>query len=231
MTKLLCCLRILKDISIFKFIYYNFLCKNIRRTGRGYIIPYKNAVVTFGEGAQIELANGYFFINSNKPSRSKAEAYVILRRGARLIIGGTTSLNYGATIEIHNDAEVEIKGAYINTGAVILAAKKISIGRGVLISRHVFIYDSDHHPIYNDAGEIANPARDVVIGDHVWIGLKCIILRGSSIGEGSMIAAGSVVGGKIKPGVLAQGNPARGYSAIKWSVSPQDAAASHTGEK
>lgn len=221
-------LQLLKGMSILKFVYYNFLCRNIRRHGKNYLIPYKGTVVTFGEGAKIELCDGNLFINNNKPCGSKAEAYVLLRKDARLIISGTTSLNYGATIEIHENAEVEINGAYINTGAVILAAKRISIGHGVLISRHVFIYDSDHHPIYNDEGEIANPARDVVIGDHVWIGLKCIILRGSNIGEGALIAAGSVVGGKIKPGVLAQGNPARGYSAIKWSASPQDIVSSNT---
>ena len=222
MNKLLKRLRILKGISIVKFLYYNFLCKNIVRHGKGYVIPYKGAIIALGDGARIEISDCYFFINSNKPSGSRAEAYVIMRKGARLVIRGTTSLNYGATIEIHNDAEVEINGSYINTGAVILAAKKISIGHGALISRHVFMYDSDHHPIYNDEGEITNPARDVVIGDHVWIGLKCVILRGSNIGEGAMIAAASVVGGKIKPGVLAQGNPARGYSAIKWCTSPKD---------
>lgn len=222
MKKFLHHLHMLRGISIIKFIYYNFLCSQIKRHGKGYIIPYNGAVITLKGKAQIQLAGGYFFVNSNKPTGSKAEAYVILRDGARLVIRGTTSLNYGATIEVHKDAEVEINSAYINTGAVILAAKKISIGHGVLISRHVFIYDSDHHPIYNDQDEIANPAHDVVIGDHVWIGLKCIILRGSNIGEGAMIAAGSVVGGKIKPGVLAQGNPARGYSAIKWSASQQE---------
>lgn len=229
MRKLLKYLNILKGISILNFIRYNFFCRNVKRHGKGCILPKRGAVISLGECSQIELYDNHFLVNTNKPSSSRAEAYVIMRSGSHLVVRGTTSLNYGATIEIHENATVEIGGAYINTGAVILAAKHISIGQEVLISRHVFIYDSDHHPIYDEKGEIANPARDVVIGDHVWIGLKCIVLRGSNIGEGAIVAAGSVVGGKIKPGVLAQGNPARGYSSVIWSASPKQDA--ETAEK
>ncbi|WP_143330766.1 acyltransferase [Cloacibacillus sp. An23] len=229
MFRLVYHIHILKNMNFFKFIFYNFFCNKVKRHGKGCILPMRGAVISLGESSQIELYDNHFLVNTNKPSGSRTEAYVIMRSGARLVVRGTTSLNYGATIEIHENAIVEIGGAYINTGAVILAAKHINIGQGVLISRHVFIYDSDHHPIYNEKGEIANPARDVVIGDHVWIGLKCIVLRGSNIGEGAMVAAGSVVGGKIKPGVLAQGNPARGYSSVIWSASPKQDA--ETAEK
>lgn len=214
-------LKLISEISLLKFVYYNFLCKNVHRHGKGYILPLRHAVISLKKGSRIDLYDKHFVVNYNKVFAMKLEAYVLLRKDAKLIIRGSTSLNYGATIEVHENATVEIGSAYINTGAVILAAKHISIGQGVLISRHVFIYDSDHHPIYNENGEIANPARDVVIGNHVWIGLKCIVLRGSNIGDGAIVAAGSVVGGKIKPGVLAQGNPARGYSSVIWSASPK----------
>ena len=90
------------------------------------------------------------------------------------------------------------------------------MGEGILISREVFIYDADHHPIINSSGEQLNPPRPVVIGNHVWIGLKCTLLRGSKIGDGAMIAANSLVGGKIKAGTMASGNPARSYSEILW---------------
>ena len=125
-------------------------------------------------------------------------------------------MNYKSTIEIHKDATVEIGSAWINSSAVILASKRITMGDEVMISREVYIYDADHHPIINDEGEQINPPRPVIIGNHVWIGLKSTLLRGTKIGDGALIAANSLVGGKIKAGTMASGNPARSYSEVRW---------------
>ena len=99
---------------------------------------------------------------------------------------------------------------------MILAAESIHIGHGCLISRMVFIYDADHHDIVNEDGKVINPPRPVIVGDHVWIGLQSLLLRGSKIGDGAVIAANSLVGGKIKAGTMASGNPARSYSEMHW---------------
>lgn len=206
----------LLSLSWTKFLYYNFFCSKVMRKGKGYILPYPNAVIDLGRGAKIVLEDGHFVVNGNKPRGSRAEAFVKLREGATLLLHHNTTLNYNATIEIHKDATVEIGSAYINSGAVVLAAERITIGDGVLVSREVFIYDADHHPIVNEKGEQINPPRPVVIGDHVWIGLKCTLVRGTKIGEGAVIAANSLVGGKIKTGTMASGNPARSYSEITW---------------
>jgi hypothetical protein len=209
-------IKLLSQISWSKFVYYNFISKQVERKGRGWIIPYRNAVIDLAAGAKITLEKGHFLINANKPSGARTEAYVILRKNAKLNIRGLTQLNYRATIEVHEDAEVDIGSAYINSDAVILAAESIHIGHGCLISRMVFIYDADHHDIVNEEGKVINPPRPVVIGDHVWIGLQSLLLRGSKIGDGAVIAANSLVGGKIKAGTMASGNPARSYSEIHW---------------
>ena len=52
-------------------------------------------------------------------------------------------------------------------------------------------------------------AKDVVIGDFVWIGAQVILLPGTTIGEGAIIQAGSVVHGTIPPYAIAGGNPAK----------------------
>jgi len=192
------------------------MSSHVERRGRGYIIPAPGAVLEMASGAKIIIYDGNFSVNMTKPSGSHAEAYVRMRKNAKLIIHGVTTLAYKATIEVHENAEVEIGSAYINSDAVILAAKKITIGKGCLISRMVFIFDADHHPIRNEKGEVANPPRPVEIGDHVWIGLQSVLLRGTKIGDGSVIAAQSLVGGKIKSGMMASGNPARVYSEIHW---------------
>ena len=50
----------------------------------------------------------------------------------------------------------------------------------------------------------------------MWIGVNATVLRGAIIENGAVVAAGSVVGGKIKAGTMCSGNPARSYSEILW---------------
>ena len=211
-------LKKIAKFSILRFVYYNFLCSRIKRDKGCYILPYKGTVIDMAKGAEIEL-HGNLNLSYNRPSGSRAESFVILRENAKLTIEGNTVLAYGATLELHENAEIVIGSAYINVGAVILSAEKITIGNEVLISRGVYIYDSDHHPIVDEDGNQLNPPKPVSIEDHVWIGLRCLVLRGSRIGEGAMIATNSVVGGKIKAGTMASGNPARSYSEIRWKNS------------
>ena len=212
-------LRLLSKLSLGKFIYYNYFSNHVERTGKGYLLPYKNSVIEMADGARIIIGTGHLAVNPNRPSGSHAEAFIRMRENAVLRVHDSLSLAYKATIEIHKDAEVEVGSAFINSDAVVLAAKKIQIGHGCLISRMVFIFDADLHPIYFEAGEQIIQPKPVIIGDHVWIGLQSVIVRGSKIGEGAVIAANSLVGGKIKAGTMASGNPARSYSEIKWSVS------------
>ena len=206
----------LTKISLPKFVWYNFFSRKVERQGKGYLMPYKHASLDIEKGAKIILHDGHFHVNYYLPKHSKAEAYVRMSKGARLEIFGDTKLCYKATIEIKKDAAVTVGEAYINSDAVILAAKEINIGKEVLISREVFIYDSDHHPLLDDNGNQTNPLRPVTIGDHVWIGLKSTIIRGSKIGDGAVISAGSLVAGRIRPGTMAVGSPARSALEVKW---------------
>lgn len=206
----------LLKISWVKFIYYNFICKQVERTGKGYVFPYKGAVIELAKNSLLTIHNDNFHICFHKIGRSRAEAYVKLLENAQLEIKGKVVLNYNATIEVHKNAKIEMGMVDINSGAVIVSADNICIGNGVLISRDVIIYDSDHHDIIDDEDNKLNPSRPVIIGDNVWIGVKCIVLRGANIGEGAVISAGSLVGGKIKSKTMASGNPARSYSEVKW---------------
>lgn len=211
-------LSILSKISWTKFVYWNFLSGKVKRCGKGFMIPYRHSVINIGEGSQVILHDGHFVVNAAKPSGSAAEAYLLLRKNAVLEIQSRCNLCYKATIEIHDNARVEIGSAYINSDAVILAGKHIKLGEGCLISRMVFIYDADHHDFLDEEGNVVNPPREVLIGNHVWIGLKTTILRGSRIGDGAVVAAESLVGGKVKAGTMAAGNPARSYAEVRWHV-------------
>ena len=87
----------------------------------------------------------------------------------------------------------------------IHCGKKIMIGKHVIIAWDCVIMDRDYHSPEGTL-EIFNP---VVIEDNVWIGCRSIILKGVIIGEGAIVAAGSVVTHNAPPHTLVAGNPAR----------------------
>ena len=56
--------------------------------------------------------------------------------------------------------------------------------------------------------------KPIKIGGRSWIGFNVIILKGVTVGDGSVVGAGSVVTGEIPPGVIAIGNPCRVIRSI-----------------
>ena len=114
-----------------------------------------------------------------------------------------------------DDAILEIGDDFAMTGGTICASKHIKIGNRVTIGANSVVVDTDFHP--RDAKErIDNPEQGemapVVIEDDVFIGMSCLILKGVTIGRGSVIGAGSVVAKSVPAGSVAVGNPARVYS-------------------
>jgi acetyltransferase-like isoleucine patch superfamily enzyme len=112
----------------------------------------------------------------------------------------------GVSIEIGDETGI--------SGGTFVAAKSIRIGRQVLLGANVTIVDTDFHPTAaagrrhsDDWSKVGVGA--VSIGDNVFIGIDCIILKGTTIGEGSVVAAGSVVRGTFGDHVIIAGNPAR----------------------
>ena len=80
---------------------------------------------------------------------------------------------------------------FINAGVGIAARQRISIGSDVKIGPRTSILDSIYHQF--DANDKSGASRPIVIGNNVWIGTRCTILPGVTIGDNSVVAAGSVV--------------------------------------
>lgn len=87
----------------------------------------------------------------------------------------------------------------------IHCGREVTIGAGCRIAWDVVIMDRDYHAIERGV-EACEPVR---IGDRVWIGCRCLVLRGVTIGPGAVVAAGSVVTTDVPPRALVAGNPAR----------------------
>lgn len=113
--------------------------------------------------------------------------------------------------DINSSGAIEIgKGTYINQNALIISEKKVKIGRDCKISWDVIIMDSE----LTDAERRSFSFKPVTIEDKVSIGSRCIILKEVTIGEGAIIAAGSVVTEDVPPYTIYGGCPARFIASI-----------------
>lgn len=112
-----------------------------------------------------------------------------------------------ARLSVFRNAELTIgEGTYIN-GARISAKDKVVIGSKCTIAPEVLIMDSDFHDLNDQSKEgISQP---IIIGDHVWIAARAIVLRGVHIGDHAVVAAGAVVTRDVPSYTVVGGNPAK----------------------
>lgn len=95
----------------------------------------------------------------------------------------------------------------ISPGTRISACESIEIGDAVMMANGVYITDSDWHGLY-DRTRRDTSTKAVRIHDNAWLGDHSTVLKGVTIGENSVVAAGSVVARDVPPNVVVAGNPA-----------------------
>jgi acetyltransferase-like isoleucine patch superfamily enzyme len=105
-------------------------------------------------------------------------------------------------------------GTGIGHNCSFTIGKQITIGRHCRIASGVSMFDTPGHPSDPEARLAGLPARTeevvpISIGNNVWIGSRSIIYPGVTVGDGSVVAMGSVVMSNVAPNVLVAGNPAR----------------------
>ncbi|MBI4762506.1 MAG: acyltransferase [Chloroflexota bacterium] len=109
-------------------------------------------------------------------------------------------------------AILQIGHNFAMTGGSIVAAEKIVIGDNVTVGANTVIMDTDFHSLEAEARRAeVKPVKTapVTVEDDVFIGMNCLILKGVTLGRGSVIGAGSVVTKDVPPHTIAAGNPAR----------------------
>lgn len=130
-----------------------------------------------------------------------------------------------ARIEAYGDGKIRIGECAVIGDARIYSRASVQLGDRFLSSWNVMIQDYDPHPV--DPGLRSRqvramcgrgpaledwdfPVESITIGNDVWVGANVTILKGTRIGDGCLVAAGSVVtGGKFPARTLIAGNPAR----------------------
>lgn len=164
-------------------------------------------------------------INLGYNVKFKGIPYILINRTATVSIGNNTiinSSNYGYHLNMHSKCKLyaDRPNAIINIGnncrihgTCIHAYKRITIGNNCLIAANTQIIDGNGHLLSFDYPHNRLNTKDfgkqIIIEDNVWIAANCIILGGTSIGEGSIITAGSIVKGNIPKNCIFGGNPAK----------------------
>jgi acetyltransferase-like isoleucine patch superfamily enzyme len=163
--------------------------------------------ISWGEGWRIY---GVPIIQKHRRSRMSFGPGLQLRSSVRSNPGGTNHPVMLATLQ--EKARLEIGANFSMSGGSLAVTESIVIGNHVTVGLNTVIMDSDFHPLTPDQrGLSPNAGRSaaVLIEDDVFIGLNCLVLKGVTIGRGSVIGAGSVVTKDVPAGVIAAGNPAR----------------------
>ena len=130
-----------------------------------------------------------------------------------LIIGPSVRIRGIIQLRDGNRNAVKI-GAYTTAGTLNIycaESSHVTIGQNCMFSAVVTLRTGDGHSLFDSlTGERINPARDIVIGDHVWLGMDVTIMKEAVIGRDSMVAAHAVVTkGIFPPNSLIAGVPAK----------------------
>ncbi|MFL9481557.1 acyltransferase [Chitinophagaceae bacterium LWZ2-11] len=159
----------------------------------------------------------------------EAQVYNLQHNAFKIRIGEHSTL-CGEIKVFKESGEVVIGDwCYVGVNSKIWSQQKITIGNNVLISHNVNIMDTNAHEIdaikrhesykANELNLSYNMddvlCEEIFIHNDVWIGFNSIILKGVIIGEGSIVAAGSVVVKDVPPYVMVAGNPARIIKHLK----------------
>lgn len=146
------------------------------------------------------------------------------RHADALVIGDRVRVFTWTNFSIEQEGRMEIRADAVVVGAQFMCSSWISVGERAVLSYGVIVADADFHPV--DAQERradceANapegdrslrrpfPSRPVVIGADAQVGIGAVLLKGTTLGPGAVVAAGAVVTGEVPGGMGAVGNPAR----------------------
>lgn len=195
-----------KNLSLWKFIKYNYFTKNIIRDKGTYIYPYKNAILDIDRTAKIYLHGKNCEIGINKLKGSRAETHVRLDAYATWNCNNGCGLFYDTVLEIKENAVFDSGYFTANSGSVIISDLHICFGEDVMLGRNIIVYDSDFHQIKNENGTQMNGPSEVIIEDHAWLTSNINVNKGVRIGKNSLITAQTVVVKDVPPNTINGGH-------------------------
>jgi acetyltransferase-like isoleucine patch superfamily enzyme len=187
---------------------------NIRRKGEMVVedtfFIYKGSLIDIHENSALIIngtANvGYIPVNSLE---GDSQTHLNIRKKGKIVVNGNFVTCHGSSIDIYENGVLMTGSGYLGPNSKIICTQYIEIGDDYMISDDVMIRDSDHHPVIYEDHQISQISAPIKIGNHVWIGMRSTILKGVTIGDGAIVAAGAVVTKDVPPNCIVGGAPAK----------------------
>lgn len=201
------------QVGVFKTIYFNFK-----------YLPFKQALkfpILVSKNVCLEKTNGQVLIDH--PARpglikigfghvgifDKIKSRCIWEVSGTVIFKGEANIGHGSKISV-GGILVLGGGFNITAESSILASNYIQFGSNCLLSWDILVMDTDFHKIIDKSGSVLNHSDAIVIGDKVWVGCRCLILKGAVIPNGCVIGANSFLSKKLEnENTIYGGNPIR----------------------
>ncbi|MEG0276513.1 MAG: sugar O-acetyltransferase [Coprobacillus sp.] len=162
--------------------------------------------------ARLDAKDLCFDLNQTRPSDTQQRDEIIekllgyLPKGLEIV--QPFMCDYGINIELKDDI-------FINSYCYFMDCGKITIGNHVFMGPYCGFYTASHSLDIVERNKGIENALPIVVEDNVWLGANVSILQGVTIGEGSVIAAGSVVNKDIPAHVIAGGIPCKVIKHLK----------------
>ena len=178
---------------------------------------YDSAEKYFAKGRQRakNLCGKY---NKCKPSNLKKRKKILRKLfgkiGKNCLIEQPFYCDYGCNIEVGDNF-------FTNMNCVILDGAKVKFGSNVMVGPNTGFYGTGHPFNVEIRNKFIEYSYPITVGSNVWIGGNVIVLPGVSIGDNSVIGAGSVVTKNIPANSLAFGNPCRVIRTINQEEAKQ----------
>ena len=194
--------KLLSETSLIKTLRFNFkyfpfktavkfpvfVSKHVRFRYLGGTVTIKNPST-----GCIRLGYDRVSVFDNKKSRS------LWQVKGKVEFDGEASLGHGFKLDVNDKGVISFGDKFcLVAESSIICYKRISFGEDCLLSWDVLIMDTDLHKIFNSENEQTNQNKDIVLGNHTWIGCRSTILKGSYIPNGTIIAAQSLVHNNLK---------------------------------
>ncbi len=181
-----------------KTLYFNFKYLPFKKAirlpfwiaGNTCLLQTKGKIIVEGPvyPGRIKIGYGHIDIFDKKKSRT-----IWAVRGT-VIFKGAASIGHGSKLSVGASGQLVLGNNFaITAESTIVAYNQVSFGNDCLLSWDILLMDTDFHAIRNTQQKILNEPAPICIGDDVWIGCRCLILKGSVIPNGSVIAADSLV--------------------------------------
>lgn len=138
----------------------------------------------------------------------------------RVEIKNGVGLNLSKIVVRGNGCSVSIgEGTTFGSAYMVCMGNEnsITIGSECMFAENIEVWNTDSHPIFDADGRVINHSKSIAIGNHVWCGKYCKILKGVTIGDGAVIGMQALVTKNIEPNTLNVGIPATAIrKGVNW---------------